>query len=401
MIEDIVAYVKECLTSKEGGFYSAEDADSLPTSESTKKIEGSFYVWTKDEIDEILGDFAPADNENITLNELFSETYNIEENGNVPKRIDAHGELTGKNVLLRTKSLEELAKEFKMNPTQFQKALDGCYEELKKVRETRPRPHLDNKILTSWNSLMIHGLIYAAKSLPQHEAEYLELAERAFEFIVRHLRREDGSLIRSAYVDEEGNYAKSESIIDGYADDYACFIRACIDLYEIKFDERYLKLALETQAIFDEKFFDTEKFGYFYTSSDSAETFVRSKPEQDGAEPSCNSVAASNCVRLGEIFDDKNLKETANKIFKSAGDLLTKNPHALPLMICSLDNSQNSKIQIIVSGTDENKKECQEMLDLVKTKFIPNGIVMYINNSEKDSLICSKNEHVKEVVSSF
>lgn len=166
-----------------------------------------------------------------------------------------------------------------MTTPQFQNALHACYEELKKYRDKRPRPHLDNKILTSWNSMMISGLIYAARALPKHESEYMNLADKAFEFIVRHLRKNDGSLIRSAYVDSEGNYAKVETTIDAYADDYANFIRACIDLYEVKFEDRYLQLALDTQKIFNEKFFDNaQQSGYFYTSSDTKETFERSKP---------------------------------------------------------------------------------------------------------------------------
>lgn len=171
----------------------------------------------------ISGDFAPAGNENITLNELFSTTYSIQPNGNVPRRIDAHGELTGKNVLLQSKSLDELAREFKMSVTSFQKALRDCYEELKKVRNKRPRPHLvtldfkyslsilslqDNKILNSWNSLMISGLVQASRALPEHKDEYSSIAEKAFKFISKHLRREDGSLVRSAYVDEHGDVTK-------------------------------------------------------------------------------------------------------------------------------------------------------------------------------------------------
>jgi uncharacterized protein YyaL (SSP411 family) len=155
IIEDIVTYVQQCLTSKEGAYFTAEDADSLPTSESSKKVEGAFYAWTKDEIENVLGDFAPGGNENITLDEVFCETYSVKENGNVSKRNDPHGELTGKNVLIRTKPVDVLAHEFKMTVPQFHKALNDCYDELRKVRDQRPRPHLDNKIINSWNTLVV------------------------------------------------------------------------------------------------------------------------------------------------------------------------------------------------------------------------------------------------------
>lgn len=181
--------------------------------------------------------------------------------------------------MLRTEDLSDLAKKFKMTVPQFQNALNTCHSELKKYRNKRPRPHLDNKILTAWNSMMISGLIYAARALPQHESEYMELADKSFEFLLRHLRKDDGSLIRSAYVDSEGNYAKGDTVIDAYADDYANFIRACIDLYEVKFEDRYLQIAVETQKVFDEKFFDNaQQTGYFYTSSETNETFERTKP---------------------------------------------------------------------------------------------------------------------------
>ncbi|KAI6196712.1 Thioredox-DsbH domain-containing protein [Aphelenchoides besseyi] len=351
VIEDIVHYVNTCLKHKTiGCFYSAEDADSYPTKDSQKTVEGAFYVWTKDECEQVLYDFAPAQNENLTFSEIFATTYN-----------DPHGELKEKNVLIRTQTLDKLASEFRLTVPQFVKVLGDCYDELRKFRDQRPRPHLDSKIITSWNALMISGLITASCALPSRSSE--------------------------------------ENSRTGFADDYACFIQAAIDLYEATFEDKYLQLALDLQKVFDEKFYDMEeKSGYKYAPSDTKELILRSHSDQDGAEPSSNSVAALNLVRLSNLLGDKSFENKADDIFQGAGDLLTKNSHALPYMCIALEGRQNPSVQIVIVGVKEEDDEvCKEMLDVVKHTHLPNRTLIYVNKS-KPNLVFTKNEHVKELI---
>ncbi|KAI6227867.1 Thioredox-DsbH domain-containing protein [Aphelenchoides besseyi] len=401
VIEDIVHYVNTCLKHKTiGCFYSAEDADSYPTKDSQKTVEGAFYVWTKDECEQVLYDFAPAQNENLTFSEIFATTYNVKDNGNVPRSSDPHGELKEKNVLIRTQTLDKLASEFRLTVPQFVKVLGDCYDELRKFRDQRPRPHLDSKIITSWNALMISGLITASCALPSRSSEYLEMAKKAFEFLAEKMRNtSDHTLCRSSYVDENGGVSFTENSRTGFADDYACFIQAAIDLYEATFEDKYLQLALDLQKVFDEKFYDMEeKSGYKYAPSDTKELILRSHSDQDGAEPSSNSVAALNLVRLSNLLGDKSFENKADDIFQGAGDLLTKNSHALPYMCIALEGRQNPSVQIVIVGVKEEDDEvCKEMLDVVKHTHLPNRTLIYVNKS-KPNLVFTKNEHVKELI---
>ncbi|KAI6242934.1 Thioredox-DsbH domain-containing protein [Aphelenchoides fujianensis] len=340
VIEDIIKYVNTRLKNdKFACFYSAEDADSLPTANSKKTVEGAFYVWTKE-----------GDRENITLDELFNTTFNVRPNGNVPSQGDPHGELKGKNVLIRTRGYEELAAEFKMTVPQFKKALADCYAELRK--------------------------------------EFLQMATKAFDFLAEKMRSsKDGSLFRSAYVDEKGEVSFHNSTT-GFADDYACFIHAALDLYEATFEEKFLQLALDVQKTFDEKFFDAE----------GKSSSFRDHSAQDGAEPSANSVAALNLVRLSALLGDESFEKKADDVFHGAGELLSKNPHALPFMLVALERRQRPSVQIVIVGvTAEHEAVCREMLDVVKRAFIPHRSLLFVNKA-KPGLVLQKNPHVRELI---
>uniref|UniRef100_A0A914P0C8 DUF255 domain-containing protein n=1 Tax=Panagrolaimus davidi TaxID=227884 RepID=A0A914P0C8_9BILA len=195
VIEDIIEYVKKDLTHKLGGFFSAEDAESYPTHESNIKGEGSFYVWTYDDLQKAL---------TSEQFQAFSSYYGVEKNGNAPPGSDPHNELTGQNTFyVGKKSIEKIANEMIISEDDVWKLINDAKQTLLPIRDKRPRPGLDSKIITAWNSLMISGLTAAYGAFPEKK-EYLQMAQNAIKFLKQHLVDEQGRLLRTVYSDEKG-----------------------------------------------------------------------------------------------------------------------------------------------------------------------------------------------------
>jgi len=299
---DILDYVARDMTSKEGGFFSAEDADSaVPVaaiydrreeSEQQSEIgahraplhktaEGAFYVWTKKEIDDALGDAA----------EVFDFHYAVQPHGNAPEGSDPHDEFRGKNILIERHTVAETAERFKKSEQEIRDSLAKSSEKLFAIRAKRPRPHLDDKIIAAWNGLMISAYARAAQVLdPAAAGHYLEIAMRAAKFLWANLYDKKSRLLYR-------NYRGGRSDIEGFADDYAFVIQGLLDLYEASFDIEWLKLATELQETQDRMFFDEKNGGYFSTSGKDKSVFLRMKDDNDGAEPAASSVAALNLFR--------------------------------------------------------------------------------------------------------
>ena len=270
---DILAYVRRDLSSPEGGFYCAEDADSLLVHGQPEHAEGAFYVWTSAEIEEAL---------TAEEADAFCKHYDVEAEGNAPEGSDPHGEFTGKNILFQRRPAPENAAAL----------LASARAKLLKVRARRPRPHLDDKIVTAWNGLMISAFARASQVLDN--PAYLDDAVRAADFLRRHLyREEDGILLRS--------YREGPAPVEGFADDYAFLIQALLDLYEAGFDPAHLYWARRLQAKQDELFYDPAEGGYFAVSERDTSVLLRLKEDHDGAEPSANSVSALNLARLSAM----------------------------------------------------------------------------------------------------
>src|SRR5207244_4539451 len=231
------------LTSSEGGFYSAEDADSFPVKGAAEKREGAFYVWSQEEIDRVL-----------TMDEslVFRRMYGIERAGNVFSTSDPHGELAGQNVLYLQNDLEIVAKLTARSQVEVARLISAARQKLKAVRDQRPRPHLDDKIVTAWNGLMISGFAKGFQVLG--ETRYLAAAQRATDFLQNKLYR--NRLLRS--------YRGTAGTTNGFAEDYAFLIQGLLDLYEADFNVRWLQWAGELQAQMDALFADP-KGGYFAT----------------------------------------------------------------------------------------------------------------------------------------
>ncbi|KAG1681219.1 SWI/SNF complex subunit SMARCC2 [Nymphon striatum] len=273
---DILEYVNRDLSDESGGFYSAEDADSLPTKESSSKKEGAFCVWTKKEIDGHLSDPVSADHADLKLSNVFSEYFDIKENGNVDPYKDPHDELKLKNVLIARKSMEDTAAALKIDLSVFKSSLEKAKNVLFEHRKTRPKPHLDTKMLTSWNGLMISAFAKAGQAFQSEE--YTNRAIKAAKFIRSELYdASTQTLLRSTYA-ENGHLAQMyPDPIPGFIDDYAFIIQGLIDLYELTFDPQWLMWCEELQDTQDELFWDTDSCGYFTSRDDDKSIVLRLK----------------------------------------------------------------------------------------------------------------------------
>jgi len=337
--EQIFTYLLRDMQDSAGGFYSAEDADS-------EGVEGKFYVWSKEEVLNILGD---------KLGELFCEVYNI----------SAEGNFEGNSIpnLLNT-SLGDIAKENSLSIDELKQQLEAGRKKLFMIREQRIHPHKDDKILTAWNGLLIAALAKGAQVL--NRPEFSSAADRAIEFIFKKLRSESGRLL-ARYRDGEAKYP-------AYLDDYAFMIWGLIEQYEATYDAKYLQSALELNQQLKDLFWDEANGGYFFYGSDSESLFARPKEIYDGALPSGNSVAALNLLRLARITGDPTLEEDGEKQLKAFVGTVKEYPSVYPFFLSSLLFSIGPTKEIVISG---NLEDTDEMLRQLKEKFLPNAVILF------------------------
>jgi len=338
LARDIFDYVARDLTGPTGGFYSAEDADSAPPEAArrdkgqgarSKKVEGAFYVWTKEELVAGLG--ADAD--------FFCAHFDVKPAGNVAS--DPHGEFGGKNVLRQLRPLATTAGRFNLEVPAAEEKLLGCLEKLRLARSGRPRPHLDDKIITAWNGLMISALARGQQVLG--ESRYLTAATRAAEFIQQELADPaTDTLYRS--------WREGRSDIPGFAEDYAYLIQGLLDLYEAGFELRWLQWAVKLQARMDALFWDGERGGYFNSRADDASVIVRLKEDYDGAEPAPNSVAALNLIRLDWMLGLAGAREKALRTIEALRSQWSRHPQALPQMLGAVELALAEPRTVVLAG---------------------------------------------------
>jgi uncharacterized protein YyaL (SSP411 family) len=359
----IFDYVARDLTHPAGGFYSAEDADSLPPEAATsdrgrgtgaRKAEGAFYVWSQQEIEDVLGADAA----------FFSAHYDVKPEGNVAH--DPHGEFTGKNVLRQLRPLTRTAEQFKLPPADAEQKLLACLEKLRAVRERRPRPHRDDKIVTAWNGLMISALAKGHRVLGRETtgggdgppdrpgesarpavAPYLDAATRAAEFIQRELYDAAGGELHRTWLG-------SRSPIPAFAEDYASLIQGLLDLYEAGFDIRWLQWAEQLQRRQDELFWDAERGGYFNTRGGDPAVILRLKDDYDGAEPAANSIAALNLLRLDWMMgggkDAGDYRTKALRTLEASRAQWSEHPQALPQALVALEAALAEPRTVVLAG---------------------------------------------------
>jgi len=362
------------MTSKDGGFFSAEDADSLFEQGKPEHGEGVFYVWTEKQIDAALGDDSA----------LFKFHYGVQAHGNAPEGSDPQDEFRGKNILIERHTIVETAKHFKKTEDEVRQSLGGSREKLLSLRNKRPRPHLDDKIIAAWNGLMISAYARGAQVLD--EPRYLESATRAAKFLRANLYDDKSKFLFR-------NYRESRSDIEAFADDYAFVIQGLLDLYEASFDVEWLKFALRLQETQDRLFFDEENGGYFSTSGKDKSVVLRMKDDNDSAEPAASSIAALNLLRLAQLRDDKKLEERARKTINAFGPTLSHFASAMPQMLVALDYSLAKPRQIVIAGKS-NDEQTQALLKEVQRHFLPNKILILADGDEGQKFFSQKNEAI-------
>jgi hypothetical protein len=358
----IFDYVLRDMTDAGGAFYSAEDADSAADpSQPTVKGEGAFYIWSAEEIRALVE--APA-------TDWFFHRYGVIEAGNVSN--DPHGEFTGRNILYQANEIEDTALHFDRSVDEIRAALGRAEETLLAAREKRPRPHLDDKVLTSWNGLMISA--FAKGGAVLDDPRYADAARRAAEFLIdRMYQPESGILLR--------RYREGDAAIPGFLDDYALFAQALLDLYETQFDRRHLDLALRLTEKQRELFEDTAQGAFFSSQDGDSELVLRVKEDYDGAEPSGNSVALGNLLRLAQSTDREDLRASAERLLAAFAARLTAAPVALPQMLAACEFRLGQPRQIILVG-DRDAADTKALLRALHARFVPHRIVLLVDSPE-------------------
>jgi len=352
---EILTYVLRDMTAPEGGFYSAEDADS-------EGIEGKFYVWTDEEIRRVLGEEADS----------IITAFNVSREGNF--REEATQQKTGENILhLKGLLSEECESQWKT-----------ARQKLFAHREKRIHPHKDDKILTDWNGLMIAALAKAAQAFD--EPKYAQAARGSVDFILNSLRTSEGRLLH--------RYREGEAAILAYADDYAFLIWGLLELYEATFEIRYLQTALDLNQVLIDHFWDKSTGGFFTTPDDGEALFVRQKEIYDGAVPSSNSVAMLNLLRLGRMTANVALEEMAAQIGCAFSKEVENAPVAYTQLMCALYFAFGPFYEVVIAGQSE-AEDMRTMLKTLRTQFVPNKVVLLNPTNEESPSIHTLVEFIK------
>jgi uncharacterized protein YyaL (SSP411 family) len=370
-----VTYLKRDLRHKDGGFFSAEDADSLSAADAAHKTEGAFYVWKASEIDELLG----KDDGNV-----FRYAYGARRDGNARPESDPQGELKGLNTLYRAVSFKKTGEYFKKSAEEIQAIIDKGLTTLFEARTKRPRPHLDDKIIAAWNGLAISGLARTGAAFG--DAETITLAAGAAQFIHDQLCTTPGKGLHRSW--REGQRGPK-----AFAIDYACLIHGLLDLYQASFDVKWLQWAVELQSEMDTLFLDTKNGGYYSVHTDMPNSVLRIKEDYDGAEPSPNSLAALNLVRLSALLAKDSYKHKAEKIFALFGSTLQSSPSSVPVMAIAFDLHHRGKQQIVLAG-DSTTPEFKALANHLRSKFLPNAALLHADGGAGQTWLATHNEAI-------
>jgi len=351
--KEALEYVLRDLASPDGGFYSAEDADS-------EDEEGKFYLWTEEEIRTAL---SPEDVD------MAIRLFNVEASGNY---VDASVQRrNGENILYLAKPADQIAAELHLTLDELILELGKIQKALFEARKKRVRPAKDDKVLADWNGLMIAALARASQVFG--EQKYLQAAVKASHFILERMKDESGTLYH--------RYAKGEKAIDGFLDDYAFLVWGLIEIYEACFEDKYLRTALDLTQVMIARFWD-EKDGGFYFAAESAEDAMpRRKEVYDGAVPSGNSVALLNLLRLARLKGDSIYEERANKMGKTFSGEIQRSPVAHTFMLLGVDFAVGPAYNVILVG-DLHEESMLRMLKALREHYLPNMLVSLRQPSE-------------------
>ncbi|HET9008978.1 MAG TPA: thioredoxin domain-containing protein [Nitrosarchaeum sp.] len=337
VLHKTLGYVLREMTSKEGGFFSAYDADS-------EGVEGKYYVWKKSEIKEILGDDA----------ELFCLYYDVTDGGN----------WEGNNILCNNINISSVAFRFGIPEDKIKEILASCSEKLLSVRSKRVAPGLDDKVLTSWNSLMITA--FAKGYRVTGERKYLDAAKNCVSFIETNLLH-DVKLLRT--------YKNNTAKIDGYLEDYSYFANALLDVFEIEPESKYLDLALKLGHYLVDHFWDSESSSFFMTSDTHEKLIIRPKSNYDLSLPSGNSVSCFVMLRLFHLTQETKFLKIATQIMESQAQIAAENPFGFGYLLNTIYTFLQKPTEITIINS-ENSEICKFLFG----KFLPESIMVALHN---------------------
>ncbi len=335
--EGILDYVMREMTDSAGGFYSTQDADS-------EGVEGKFFIWKRDEINELLGERDAA---------LFAAYYNVTNAGN----------FEGENILNVTRDLPEVAAAESVTVEQLAETLTRARKLLFATRERRVKPARDEKVLTAWNGLMLVGFAEAAAIL--NRADYMEVAKQNAQFVLDNLRR-DGLLLRT--------YKDGHAKLNAYLEDYAFFVAGLVTLFETGGELHWLEEARSLTATMIDEFWDDEEGGFFYTGRSHEDLIVRSKDFFDNATPSGNSVAAEVLLRIGLLTDNSDYQRRAASILRLMASTVQRYPSGFGRLLCALDFYLGTPKEIALVGEPGNSAT-QALRDEIWRRYLPNKVV--------------------------
>ncbi len=340
VLHKTLGYVLREMTSKEGGFYSAYDADS-------EGVEGKFYIWNKSEIKEILGDDA----------EIFCLYYDVTDGGN----------WEGNSILCNNINISAVAFHFSMPEEKIKELLIRCSEKLLDARSKRVPPGLDDKVLTSWNSLMITA--FAKGYRVTGETKYLDAAKNCVSFIETNLL-DDTKLLRT--------YKNNVAKIDGYLEDYSYFANALLDVFEIEPESKYLNLAVKLGHHLVDHFWDSESSSFFMTSDDHEKLIIRPKSNYDLSLPSGNSVSCFVMLRLYHLTQKEKFLKIATQIMESQAQIAAENPFGFGYLLNTIYTYMQHPTEITIINSENS-----EICNFLYSKFLPESIMVSIKNKSQ------------------
>ena len=348
-VREIAAYVLRDMTSPEGGFYSAEDADS-------EGEEGLFYLWTLDEIEKELGQEDGA----------FAATlWNLTADGNYAD--EASGQRTGRNIPHLGDSHVATASRSGTGEKEFENRLEKVRQRLFDVREDRIHPLKDDKVLADWNGLMSAALAFAGRVFG--EEEWVASARKSTDFVLGEMRAKDGRLLH--------RYREGDASISAFLDDYVFMTTAMLELYDATLDATYLERALELQQKTMTLFWDRERDGFYFTAEDNEELLVRQKEIYDGAIPSGNSTAADNLIRLARLTGDTEHLQGADRIFAAFASEAGRLPSAHTQLMSALLRGAGPSLEVVVAG-ERGAADTEKLLATVRRTYLPQAAVLLV-----------------------
>ncbi len=345
--QEILEYLFRDMKSPQGGFHSAEDADS-------EGEEGKFYLWTASEIIKILG---PEEGE------LFNKIYNVSADGNFKE--ESTGKQTGKNVLYQSKSWDELSAQLDKTSNELWWKMESAREKLFNARQERTRPYKDDKILTDWNGLIITALALAGRVYQMND--YVMTAQNTLSFLLNNLQINDRLMHR---------WREGEARVDANLDDYAFLVWALLELYQTTFQPEYLQMAQEFNQQLMDHFWDREQGGFYFTGDNTSHVLVRQKEAYDSALPSGNSVQMLNLETLYLLTGNNEYRKTSLSLEKYFSSKIERSPPAFTMFLSAIALKSHPSFKIVVMG-DENNHETRAMLKTLQEQYLPNCVILF------------------------